>query len=211
MHEDNRARLHMIQTSTVTPDYVRNAGLREWVTATAQLTRPERIVWCDGSDGEYRSLTEALIRAGTLIPLNESKRPGCFLARSDPADVARVEDRTFICSVHKQQAGPTNNWVEPGEMRATLHGLFDGAMRGRTLYVVPFSMGPIGSPLAKLGVQITASPYAVLSMQIMTRLGPEALAQIEPDPPGDPAVHSAGYPLVDPDGAGRPDVPWPSN
>ncbi len=196
----------METTATATPNTT-NERLLSWVEEIASLVEPQDIHWCDGSVAEYERLCQTLVDAGTFRRLADAKRPGSYLALSDPGDVARVEDRTFICSPSQEEAGPTNNWREPGEMREALSELFQGAMRGRTLYVVPFSMGPLGSDKSQIGVQLTDSAYVAVSMRIMTRMGQAALDALGAEGEFVPCLHSVGMPLAD----DAQDVPWPCN
>jgi len=185
-----------------------NDHLVRWVEKIAELTKPDAIHWVDGSREEYDLLCAQMVSSGTFTKLNQKLWPGCFYSRSDPGDVARVEDRTFICSLSKDSAGPTNNWVDPYEMRRKLKGLFDGAMRGRTMYVLAFSMGPVGGPMSRIGVELTDSPYVVVNMRIMARIGVSVFREIDKDEGRVvPCVHSVGAPLV----PGQKDVPWPCN
>jgi phosphoenolpyruvate carboxykinase (GTP) len=187
--------------------HVKNKALREWINDMAQLCQPSDIHLCNGSDEEYNDLCQQLVEKGTFIRLNPEKRPNSFACFSDPSDVARVEDRTYICSLRKEDAGPTNNWVHPKDMKSTLNPLLEGCMKGRTMYVIPFSMGPIGSPLAKIGVQLTDSEYVVINMKIMTRMGKKALTALGDKGDFVKCLHTVGAPLEE----GEKDVKWPCN
>ena len=184
-----------------------NKKLQAWVDEVAALCQPDAIYWCDGTQKEYDAMTNLLVKTGTFIKINEAKRPNSFFCRSDPADVARVEDRTYICSNQKDDAGPTNNWADPAEMKAKMSELYKGCMKGRTLYVIPYSMGPIGSPIANIGVELTDSPYVVVNMHIMARVGSKVIDVLGENGAFVRGIHSVGYPLAE----AQADLPWPCN
>ena len=178
-------------------------GLNNWVREMAAMCRPQEIYWCDGSKDEYNRMMDLMVNSGMAIPLK--KRPESYLFRSDPTDVARIEGRTYLSTLSEEKAGPTNNWIDPDELKQTMRGLYDGCMKGRRMYVIPFSMGPIGSPLSKIGVQLTESPYVVCNMHIMTRVGDKVIEALGADGEFIPCLHSVGAPLE----PGQEDVPWP--